>query len=336
MVLLTYTMSAQVFLEDTTTQIKQLDTIELVGIRADKQTPVTAKTVTSEDIQMVYSGQSLPVLLNTTPSITSNTDGGHPQGYTYFRIRGIDQTRVNMTLNGVPLNEPEDQGVYFSNYPNFTTNIKSMQIQRGVGTSTNGVSSFAGSINFISKDGIDERTELDAEYGSWNTSRIGFTHSTGLSENGKWSTFVGLNGFNTDGYKYHSGSKGYSGFVSIGYHMETSVLKFTAFSGFSNNEMAWFAVSETDIENDKRTNYNHEDADDNFRQTLTMLEWKKYINSDNKFSVTGFYNRLDGDWDLYVGDMLNFGLGSNFYGIVSNYNYTPKDFNIKFKCYWFL
>ena len=151
LVLMSYTMTSQVFLEDLT---QQLDTVVVNGVRADIKTPISQKTITSQDIQQIYSGQELPVLLDKTPNITSNTDGGHPQGYTYFRLRGIDQTRINMTLNGVPLNEPEDQGVYFSNYPNFAKNIESLQIQRGVGTSTNGTSSFAGSINFESKSGF--------------------------------------------------------------------------------------------------------------------------------------------------------------------------------------
>lgn len=328
LMLFSFNMYAQVSTDIINQKIVQLDTIELVGIRVTKQTPVTAKTITNKEIKVIYSGQELPILLNRTPSITSYSDAGTPQGYTYFRLRGIDQTRINMTLNGVPLNEPEDQGVYFSNYPNFAKNIKSLQIQRGVGTSTNGVSSFAGSINFSSPFGVHEKNELEVEYGSFNTSRVNYMHESGLSKNQRWSTFVNLSFFNTDGYKYHSGSKGYSGFIGVGYYGDTSTFKLTAFSGGSTNQMSWYAVSESDLEKDKRTNYNHEDADDNFTQTLIMLEYKQRFSSISSLSVTAFYNKLDGEWDLYVGDMLNFGLGSNFYGLISNFNYTPNDFNI--------
>jgi iron complex outermembrane receptor protein len=330
LVLFSYSVNAQVFLEDAidTTKVSKLDTIVLKGVRADAKTPVTQKSYTNIDIQKVYSGQELPILLSKTPAVVSNSDGGHPQGYTYFRLRGMDQTRINMTLNGVPLNEPEDQGVYFSNYPNFAKNIKTMQVQRGVGTSTNGVSSFAGSINFTSPTGIREKTELEAEYGSWNTSRFNFTHESGFIADNKLSMYFNASVFNTDGYKYHSGSKGFSLFYSLSYYGETDKVTLTTFTGKSNNEMAWYAVSESDIEKDPKTNYNHEDADDNFRQTLVMLEYKRFINSDNDISLTGFYNRLDGEWDLYVGDMLNFGLGSNFYGLISNYNYSPNKFDI--------
>ena len=320
LILLSYAMYSQ--------ETVQLDTVVLNGVRADVKTPVSQKTITAQDIQQVYSGQELPVILNKTPNITSNSDGGHPQGYNYFRLRGIDQTRINMTLNGVPLNEPEDQGVYFSNYPNFAKNIKSLQIQRGVGTSTNGVASFAGSINFESKQGLEKSTELELEYGSWDTKRINFTYGSGLSKNGKFSSFINLSKFETDGYKYHSGGDGYSGFVGLGYYGNTDTFKFTAFSGNSNANMSWFAVAENDIKVDSRTNYNDINDDDNFSQTLAMLEYKKFLNSKNSFSTTIFYNRLDGEWDLNVGDKLNFGLHSNFYGIIGNYTWKPDNFNI--------
>ena len=106
-----------------TTEPIEIATVEVTGVRADSKTPVTEKTIQGEDIRETYQGEEMSIILDKTPSVTSSSDGGHSQGYTYFRLRGIDQTRVNMTLNGVPLNEPEDQGVYFSNYPGFANNI---------------------------------------------------------------------------------------------------------------------------------------------------------------------------------------------------------------------
>ena len=120
---LTLTLSAQ----DTTKTIRLTD-IEVTGVRTDSRTPISQKTITSDDITRVYQGQEMTYILDKTPSIISQSDGGQPNGYTTFRLRGIDQTRINMTLNGVPLNEPEDQGVYFSNYPNFAINVKSLQV----------------------------------------------------------------------------------------------------------------------------------------------------------------------------------------------------------------
>lgn len=126
-----------------------LDEVRIDGIRAYSNSPITQTTISKAEIKKFHQGYEVSQLLDDTPSITSSSDGGQPFGYTSFRIRGIDQTRINMTLNGVPLNEPEDQGVYFSNYPNFLEMVSSFQIQRGIGTSTNGVPSYGGSINFI-------------------------------------------------------------------------------------------------------------------------------------------------------------------------------------------
>jgi iron complex outermembrane recepter protein len=311
-------------------QETKLDTIVLSGIRADKKTPVSQKTITKQEIQKIYSGQEIPILLNNTPSITSSTDGGHSQGYTYFRLRGIDQTRINMTLNGVPLNEPEDQGVYFSNYPNFAKSINSLQIQRGVGTSTNGVSAYAGSINFTSNFGEQKYTELEIEGGSFGTQRSSFTYSSGFSKNGKFSGFINVSQFYTDGYKYSSGSKGNSIFLGGSYYTDIGTFKVTGFSGRINNEMAWFAVSEDDIKIDPRTNYNDAEDDDNFDQSLIMVEYSKRFNSKNSLSTTVFYNRLNGEWDLNVGDKLNFRLHSNFYGVIGNYNLKGNNTDYNF------
>lgn len=312
--------------EDTTKTIT-LEGVSVTGVRADKKTPVTSTTVTRDDIKKTYQGEEVSAVLGTTPSVTTSYDGGHPQGYTYFRLRGIDQTRVNMTLNGVPLNEPEDQGVYFSNYPGFSNNIKSMQIQRGVGTSTNGVSSYAGSINFESPTGFKKGTDLEFGYGSFNTMRFNASNSTGLSKKG-FALYSNFSTFATDGYKYNSGSKGYSFFMSGGYYGEKDVVKFTAFTGRSFNQMAWAAVSEDDIANDPRTNYNTPLEDDDFMQSFAQLQYTRRLGERSLLSTTVYYNRLDGQWDLDLApfgagpDILNYQLASNFYGAMTNYKYV--------------
>lgn len=319
LILLLVTIGFQSFSQDTTKQILELGPIVVIGIRADAKTPVSQQIVTKSDIQKTYQGQEIPVLLDKTTSITSQSDGGQPQGYTYFRIRGIDQSRVNMTLNGVPLNEPEDQGVYTSNYPGFTNAIQSMQIQRGVGTSTNGVASYAGSINFIGQTGSKKETEATLGYGSFNTKRFNFAHSTGL-KNG-FSMFTNFSAYSSDGYKYHSGGYGFSGFVSGVYYGRNSTVKFTAFTGKAINQMAWLAVSESDIKKDPRTNYNLNDAPDNFKQTLVQLQIVKPAGVFSKVSTTLFYNGLDGKYDYFSSGSKSVSLSSNFYGIISSYQY---------------
>jgi iron complex outermembrane receptor protein len=312
-----------------TTKNYVLSDIEVVGVRADSKTPVTQKKITKEDIAKTYQGQEMSYILSNSPSIGLSSDGGHAQGYTYFRLRGIDQTRVNMTLNGVPLNEPEDQGVYFSNYPMFATNIESMQIQRGVGSSSNGTASYAGSINFESRNGLDSSTSIQSGYSSFNTMRFNASHSTGIISN-NIAAFGSFSSYNSDGYKYNSGGHGYSGFLSIGYYGEKNVIKFTGFSGFSHNDMAWLAVSESDIKKDPRTNYNPKGEDDNFKQSFSQLQYVRELGQRSTLTTTAYYNRLDGLWGMFMDsvNIMKFGLASNFYGIMTNYHLEKNKLNI--------
>lgn len=328
-ILLLSILSINLFGQDTTKTIVLTDTtktivltnIEVTGVRTDTKTPISQKIITKEDIDKTYQGQEMSYILDKTPSVISQSDGGQPNGYTTFRMRGIDQTRINMTLNGVPLNEPEDQGVYFSNYPNFATNIKSMQVQRGVGTSANGTSSYGGSINFEGNTGIDKETSLQVGYGSFNTKRANLSYGSGINKKG-FALYTGISAYGSDGYKYNSGGSGYSAFVSGGYYHKKNVIKFTGFTGRSLNQMSWFAVSEEDINKDPRTNYNPKGENDDFRQSFAQLQYVRSINKNSTITTTGYYNRLDGNWGLFVGptDLLKFGLSSNFYGVMTNYH----------------
>lgn len=153
--------------QDTT---KQLNEVTVVAVRADNNSPITQTNLSKKDIQKNYFGQDLTVLLSKSPAINMYSDGGTYNGYMYMRMRGVDQTRINMTLNGVPLNEPEDQGAYFSNFTDFGNNINSVQVQRGVGMTSNGVSSFAGSVNFESANLLDSaNSSMQVGYGSFNS-----------------------------------------------------------------------------------------------------------------------------------------------------------------------
>jgi len=138
--------------------------------QAFKHTPITFQNITSKEIKSKSFGQEPSFLLTETPSITNYSDAGNGQGYAYLRMRGIDQTRINISFDGVPMNEPEDQGAYFSNYPDLINTISRIQIQRGVGTSKNGVASFGGSIQLFSPV-VEDSTTLSCSLGggSFNT-----------------------------------------------------------------------------------------------------------------------------------------------------------------------
>lgn len=320
--------------QEDTTKTLELQSVEVTGVRSDDKMPVTQSTIKSSDIEKTYQGEEVSIILDKTPSITSSSDGGHPQGYTYFRLRGIDQTRINMTLNGVPLNEPEDQGVYFSNYPGFTNNFQSAQIQRGVGTSSNGVSSYAGSINFEGATGLKEEYSVATTVGSFGTTRINGRASTGFIQDTRFAMYMNFSAFGTDGYKYNSGSLGNSFFLSGGYYGKKDVVKVTAFTGHSFNGMAWNAVSEDDIRIDPRTNYNTPNENDDFMQSHAQLQYTRRLASKSIINTTAYYNKLVGNWDLDLGalgfgtDILNYQLNSNFYGLMSNYKYVGDKLNL--------
>lgn len=306
-----------------------LNSVEITGIRADIKTPVSQKTLSSQEIQNGYFGQDVPVILSQTPSVIYYSDGGAYSGYMYMRIRGIDQTRINFTFNGIPLNEPEDQGCYFSNYTDFATNIGSVQMQRGVGTSTNGTASFAGSVNFESPDLSDSSyTGIQTGYGSYNSSRMSSVFNTGILKNNM--AFYGRYSHNySDGYRYHSGTDANTFFLTGGYFGKKDIVKFTAFSGKSKNQMAYLATSESDIKNDPRTNYLSKDENDDFRQDFFQVQHTRFIGEKSFLTSSLYYTGLSGNYDVYFApDMLNFSLFSDFYGAMSNYSYYGKNIKI--------
>ena len=309
-----------------TDSIINLDEVVLNGVRSNDLTPISKTLITRDVIQKTYQGFEVSNIINKTPNITAHSDNGTPFGYTYFRIRGIDQTRINMTLNGVPLNEPEDQGVYFSNYPNFLDNIKSLEIQRGVGTSTNGVSSFAGSINFLSPTGKDEQLTIKGTGGSFDTYRLGITYESGIKNN--FGVYFNMSSYSTNGYKYNSGGSGQSAFIGVNYLTSKRNIKFTGFTGRSLNEMAWKAVSISDINNDPRTNPTSNDADDLFTQSFLQVEYLERFNNYFKLNSSIFYNHLDGGFDFVENGEKNLFLRSHFFGAISNLNYTKDNDNV--------
>lgn len=322
-ILFTTTLFAQ-----TNDTINKLNDVFISGIRSNKSTPVTTKTLYRKEIQKTSQTTEMSSYLTKTPNITMSSDNGTAFGYTYFRLRGIDQTKINMTLNGAPLNDPEDQGVFFSNYPNFLDNVQSLEVQRGVGTSTNGVSSFAGSINFNTPSGVDKGGDVKLTVGSFNTSKLTGSYSTGLIN--KFSLYTNVSTYRTDGYRQRSGGDGGSIFVSGGYFGEKNKVKFTAFSGHSGNEMAWLAVAESDIKANPKTNYNVNDATDSFNQSFIQLEYNSVLAEKLNLSTSVFYNRLDGSYDYAMNGTRNLSLSSNFYGALSNLSFKSEGNRLDF------
>ncbi len=308
--------------DTTETQKIQLEEISISSVRSDKNIQVTETTINQKDIEKNYTGQEMPVLLSKTSSITWYSDGGNYTGYSYLRMRGIDQTRINFTLNGIPLNEPEDQGAYFSNYPDFLNSIRSVQVQRGVGLSTNGAGAFAGSVNMESPFLNDSAyVEINSSYGSYHTYRVSPEFNTGVLKN-NWSFYGRYSNAGSDGFREHSGTKGQSFFFSGGYIGKKGVFKFTGFTGTSKNEMAYLAVSDSVLKHNYRENSLTKDEIDEFKQTLAMVQYIAPIGKRSTVTSSLYYNYLQGGYSiLFSPDLYNYSVKSDFYGAIVNYQY---------------
>jgi iron complex outermembrane receptor protein len=295
--------------------------VTIVGVSANQNTPVTKTDLSRNELIRTYQGQDLPVILTNTPSITFYSDGGNYNGYMYFRLRGVDQTRINMTLNGVPLNEPEDQGAYFSNYTDFFNNVSNVQIQRGIGTSSNGTASYIGSLNFKSINIVDTNYfNVNLGLGSFGTKRLSIANNTRISK--KFGTYVRYSKTISGGYRDNSGTDADNLYVSANYSLNKHIFNFISFIGNSRNEMAYLASPESVIKTNRRHNPLKSNELDAFKQHFNQLQHTFKIN-DNKFITTSvFYTYLKGNYDIiFAPDMLNFQLNSDFYGIISNYTY---------------
>lgn len=316
------------FDEDSVTALSEI--VISPSFLATTYTPVTYEDLLVSDISFKNVGQEPSFLLSESPSMTVYSDGGGMQGYTYFRMRGIDQTRINMTLDGVPLNEPEDQGFYFANFGDFLNSISSMQIQRGVGTTKNGTASYGGSIQFSSVNLSDpEYAKVELGYGSFNSYRISGEYNSGI-KNDK-AIYVRLSGLGSDNYKYNADNKSFSGFVSGGLFKEKYDLRFTTFAGNQKNGLAWAGVSQELIDIDPRTNANVNERDD-FTQTFSQLSHKWSISDVSTLNTSIFYSYVDGNYDYnWLGydtnpDTLdNYAFRSNFAGFFTNYTYEIEN-----------
>jgi iron complex outermembrane receptor protein len=304
------------------------DTLEAVvikAVRSSAASPAAQHTVTRDEIVKTYLGQDAPLALTSAPSMTSYSDAGGFSGYSYVRLRGIDQTRLNITVDGVPLNDPEDQVLYFSNVPDFLNSMQSVQIQRGVGASTFGTASYAGSMNFqsIPLAATPRGGEIDLSGGAYNTMRGSAQYATGVSDGG-WAAYGRVSKQHTDGYRRHSGNDAQSAFASAGWFGAHDVLKFTGFAGVSGTREAYLAASESDLALDRRINPLTDAEGDRFHQEMASVQYSHALTEGATVTVTGYRNSAAGAFDVNVGSAAdgsaiidNFYLAHVWYGVVS-------------------
>lgn len=220
------------------------DEVIVRSTRATESSATTYRNLNKEELDKYNQGQDLPYLLNQTPSVVVSSDAGTGIGYTGLRIRGSDATRVNVTLNGIPLNNPESQGSFFVNIPDFASSVDNIQIQRGVGTSTNGAGAFGGSLNIQTTTRRDYAyAELNNTFGSYDTWKNTVSIGTGLL-NGKFTFDGRLSRIKSDGYIDRGASDLKSYFLSGAYYGKKDMLKVNVFSGQEETYQAWNGVPE--------------------------------------------------------------------------------------------
>jgi iron complex outermembrane receptor protein len=242
--------------------VQMTEEVVVYATRAHEKTPTTFTHVNKQAIEKQNFGQDIPMLLNWTPSMVTTSDAGAGVGYTGLRIRGTDASRINVTINGIALNDSESQGVFWVNTPDLASSIQSIQIQRGVGTSTNGAGAFGATVS-VQTDMLsrDPYVEGMASYGSFNTQRYTFKGGTGLIKD-RWSIDARVSKISSDGFLRRASSDLNSYYLSGGYYGDKTIVKAIAFGGHEETYQAWNGVDKETMDVDRRFNYSGAIYDD--------------------------------------------------------------------------
>jgi len=305
--------------------IMLIDKVVVTSTRAMDNSPITYTTVSKEQIEKQNLGQDLPILLDFQPSVVTTSDAGAGIGYTGIRIRGSDATRINVTINGIPLNDPESQGVFWVNLPDLSSSVEDIEIQRGVGTSTNGTGAFGATIS-VKTQGYraEPYAELSNSVGSFKSRKHTISVGTGLMKN-HFVVDARLSRIYSDGYVDRSFADLNSYFTSAAYYGKTTMIKFNIFSGKERTYQAWWGVPESRINNDiegmnnyiinngldaeeadnllssGRTYnyYTYENEIDNYQQNHNQFLFAQEISSSVTFNATLFKIHGEGYFEQY-------------------------------------
>jgi len=359
--------------EDTQTQdstkVESLEVVFLKAVRVNADSPFTHSNIDKEELAKRNLGQDLPILLNYLPAVVTTTDAGAGVGYTGIRVRGSDATRLNVTINGIPYNDSESQGTFWVDLPDFASSVQSLQLQRGVGTSTNGSGAFGASLNLLS-DGVSQNAygEIANTYGSFETWKHTLKFSTGLLQDhfelsGRLSKIV------SDGYIDRASSDLKSYFIQATYTADNTLIKALAFGGKERTYQSWFGIDAETLKTDRTFNPAgiYTDADgtirfyenevDDYAQDHYQVFWNQRY--DNKWSSNvslnytygrGYFEQFKEDADLAFhniepiiigGEIIETSdlirrrwLNNNFYAVNANVNYLDDHWDISSGVYY--
>jgi len=291
-----------------------LEEVFLSSIRVDADSPITFSNLSNKEIEERNLGQDIPVLMNYLPSVVTTTDAGNGVGYTSLRVRGSDATRTNVTINGIPYNDAESQGSFWVNLGDIASSVENIQLQRGVGTSTNGAGAFGASLNILTDRYSKEAyAEVANSYGSYNTHKHTAKFSTGLF-NDHWEFAGRASLIKSDGYIDRAESELKSYFLQGTYVNNNTLIKALAFGGTERTYQAWYGVDKDQLEEDRRYNpageYTDENGNvkyydnqtDNYQQDHYQLLWDQKYDKNWSSNVGLHYTYGRGYYEEYQED----------------------------------
>ncbi len=270
--------------------------------------------LTQKQIKQMNHGKDIPFLLSTLPSITLTSDAGNGIGYTTLRVRGIDPSRVNITANGIPMNDAESATLFWVNMSDFASSVQSMQLQRGAGTSTNGAGAFGATLNMQTENiGTKPFFGIDLSGGSYGSHKETLRFGTGLI-GGHWGIQGRLSDIGSDGYLDRASTKLNSYFIQAGYFSDNTMVKFVTFNGVERTYHAWNYASKYEQSKYGRT-YNscgkyidaeghvkyYDGQTDNYHQQNYQLHWNQLLGDQWKLNVALHYTKGDGYYEQYKG-----------------------------------
>ena len=302
-------VTAQAEEQDTLKSV-ELQNVQVVSTRATKKTPVAFTNMGKEQLKAVNYGQDVPYLLSLTPSVTMTSDAGNGIGYTSLRVRGTDPSRINITANGMPLNDAESASVFWVNMGDFASSVQSMQIQRGVGTSTNGAGAFGATLNMQTENiGVEPYMGLDVSGGSYYSHKETLRFGTGLL-GGHWGIQGRLSNIGSKGYLDRASTKLNSYLLQAGYFGDNTVVKFITWNGIEETYHAWDYTSkyeqslygrrfnscgamtwDNDVFYDNQT--------DNYHQQNYQLLWNQRFSRELSLNAGLHYTRGEGYYEQY-------------------------------------
>ncbi|MGJ8745550.1 TonB-dependent receptor [Polaribacter sp.] len=322
-----------------------LEEVLVSAVRVNADVPVTFSNLSKKEIATRNLGQDIPILLNYMPSVVSSSDAGAGVGYTYMSVRGSNGERINVTVNGIPYNDAESHGSFWVNLSDFASSTQNLQLQRGVGTSTNGSGAFGASLNILT-DAVSEdaSAEISNSFGSYGTRKHTVKFSTGKI-NEHFEVAGRLSKINSDGYVDRASADLRSYYLQGSYTDENTLIKAVTFGGKEKTYQAWYGLTADELKEDRRQNpYTYENEVDDYDQNHYQLHWNEQLNEKwstnlglNYTKGAGFYEQYKEDEDAAAfNDLIVDGsdlivrrwLENDFYVVNFNTNYKTNKLNL--------